>query len=160
MSSRSDDALAHAVAQLAQGVQALLDRVQNVADRVQALESARFDLERKHEVVQAAGRSWRALLRAQGDLVLASEAGVVARLPVPLARVLAAGRAADVEVRDVDAETVALVGVQGREITTLPRAALLALPRVLSQPDTTRLLALGVSVQPGQTPGHTTEARS
>ncbi len=139
------------VQSLADSVTSLARAVEDLGRRVLALEALRADLERRSELVHAASRSWRALLRAQTDLVLASDAGVVARVPVTLARLVAAGRALDVEVREVDSETVELVDVHGRVAAALPRAALLALPRVLSQPDAGRLLGLGVQVQRGQT---------
>ena len=117
--------------------------VEVLTARVVALEAARTDLERRHEVVQAAQRSWRPLMRVQGDLMIASEAGDTARVPLSVCRALAAGRALDLDVEH-DGEVVRLVDHAGRAVAVLPRAALLALPRVLASSETTRLLGLGV----------------
>lgn len=110
-----------------------------LAARVVALEEARADLERKTEIVQAAQRSWRPLMRVQGDLMLASEAGDTARVPLSVCRALAAGRALDLDVAH-DGEHVRLVDHAGRVVAVLPRATLLALPRVLASPEATKLL--------------------
>ncbi len=120
------------LAQLAQAVEVL-------TTRVAALEEARADLERRHEIVQAAQRSWRPLMRIQGDLLLASEAGDTARVPLSVCRALAAGRALDLDVEH-EGEVVRLVDHGGRVAAVLPRAALLALPRVLTSPEATKLL--------------------
>ena len=111
--------------------------------RVATLEEARGDLERKAEIVHAAQRSWRPLMRVQGDLLLASEAGDTARVPLSVCRALAAGRALDLDVVH-EGEAVRLVDHAGRVVASLPRVALLALPRVLTSSETTRLLGLGV----------------
>ncbi|MBX3468660.1 MAG: hypothetical protein KF878_17440 [Planctomycetes bacterium] len=113
--------------------------VEDLSARVAALEAARADLERKTEVVQAAQRSWRPLMRVQGDLMIASEAGDTARVPLSVCRALAAGRALDLDVAH-EGELVRLVDHGGRAVATLPRVALLALPRVLGSPEASKLL--------------------
>lgn len=120
--------------------------------RVAALEAAKSDLERRHEFVQAAQRSWRPLMRIQGDLLLASEAGETCRVPLSVCRALAAGRALDLDVEH-DGEAVRLVDHAGRAVAVLPRVALLALPRVLTSSETTRLLGLGVQSSVGRQSG-------
>ncbi|MCW8138510.1 MAG: hypothetical protein KIT58_06360 [Planctomycetota bacterium] len=132
----ADRTLADAVVKLAQAVEGL-------SARVAALEAAKGDLERRAEVVQAAQRSWRPLMRVQGDLMIASEAGDTARVPLSVCRALAAGRALDLDVAH-EGEVVRLLDHAGRAVAVLPRAALLALPRVLASSETTRLLGLGV----------------
>ena len=141
----ADRTLADAVVQLAQAVE-------DLSARVVALEAARADLERKAEIVQAAQRSWRPLMRVQGDLMIASEAGDTARVPLSVCRALAAGRALDLDVEH-EGEAVRLVDHAGRVVAVLPRAALLALPRVLTSSETTRLLGLGVQSSVGRQSG-------
>ena len=139
----ADARLAQTVAQLAQAVEAM-------GERLAALEAARADLERRAEVVGAASKAWKPLMRIQGDLLLSSEAGTTCRVPLSVCRTLAAGKALDLDVRESGAD-VELVDHAGRVVASLPRVALLALPRLLSSPETTQLMRLGVHVQPGQT---------
>lgn len=121
----------------------LTQAVEDLTARVVALEEAKSEVERKAEIVQAAQRSWRPLMRVQGDLMIASEAGDTVRVPLSVCRALAAGRALDLDVLH-EGEAVRLVDHAGRVVAVLPRAALLALPRVLTSSETTRLLGLGV----------------
>ncbi len=93
---------------------------------------ARLDAaERKAETIAAAQRTWRVVTQARGDLVLASDAGDLGRVPVAVARVLAAGRALDVSVEEEEAG-VKLVDPRGRVVARLSRAAFLALPKAVN----------------------------
>lgn len=156
--SNKDDDLARALAGLARGVEALMGRMVELGGRVEALEAAKADTERRAEIVQAAQRSWRPLLRVQGDLLLASEAGETCRVPLSVARTLAAGRPLDLDVIQ-QGDEARLVDHAGRVVARLPGAALLALPRVLSGQDARGMLELGVRFRAVRESG-TSPARS
>lgn len=102
---------------------ALRDSIDILTARVAAVEQ-------RADALAAAGRAWRVVAQIGGELLLGTDAGDLARVPVDLARVLAAGRALDVTVRDVG-NFVELVDRRDVVVARLTRAALLALPRAL-----------------------------
>ncbi len=125
----------------------LAQTVQSLDQRLQSLEAKQADIQRRAELVQAATKAWRPLLRLQSDLVVTNEAGTTARVPLSVCRTISAGRPLDLELRDAAGDMVELRDHGGRVLATLPRLALLALPRLLSTTDATQLL--GLRVQPG-----------
>lgn len=107
--------------------------------RVSALEARSSEIDRRHEVVVAAQRTWKAHTVARGSLVLCSDAGDVARVPVWIVAAMHAGQPLDVDVLD-DQGDVVLVGVDGREVARVPRAAWVALPRIVASADVVKLV--------------------
>jgi hypothetical protein len=79
-------------------------------------------------------------MRVQSDLLISSEAGETCRVPLVVLRPLAAGRPLDLELRDAAGDTVELLDPRGRLVASLPRMALLALPRIAASPELTRML--------------------
>lgn len=99
--------------------------------RVDALEARLAEAERRAGTIAAVQRTWRVVMQARGDLVVATDAGDLARVPVAVARVIAAGRALDVSVEE-DGDDVLLVDPRGRVVARLSRAAFLVLPKALA----------------------------
>lgn len=109
----------------------IVDDTRTLASRVAELETRLAEAERRAETIAAVQRVWRVVMQARGDLVLATDAGDLARVPIAVARVIAAGRALDVAV-DEDGDDVLLVAPGGDTVARLSRAAFLALPKALS----------------------------
>lgn len=135
-------------------VQRALEKIAELVDdlraRVQVIEGRQADLARKHETVAGAQRTWTPIMVVRDDLVLASGAAETARIPLSVVRTLQAGRPLDVEVRDDGGDEVELRDVRDRVIARLPRLAYVALPRVVTSPETRKLLDLRVQVQGGR----------
>jgi len=109
--------------------------------RVAALEARHDELTRRSELVASAGRQWRPVLAARGQLVVASDAGEVGHVPLAIVRTLLQGRPLDVDVRDAGVEHVELVDRRGAVVATLTRATLVALPRIAASAEVGRLVA-------------------
>jgi hypothetical protein len=134
---------------LVEGLAKLAQAVTSLADRVERLEKARAESERTNEVLQAAQRSWRVLAQVRDRLLIGTEAGDLAQIPVAVAKVLAAGRPLDLDAREAGAD-VELLDRDGRVAACLSKAALLgvgkALQSWLSQSHPSRTATRGVLV--------------
>lgn len=111
-----------------------------LAARVTALEARHDELARRAELVAAAARQWRPVFAARGQLVVTSDAGDVAHVPIVLVGSVRGGRSLDVEVRDAGREHVEIVDRGGKVLSVLPRALIVALPRIAASPEVERLL--------------------
>lgn len=109
--------------------------------RVAALEARQDEIVRRSELVASAGRQWRPVLAARGQLVVASDAGEVGHVPLAIVRTLLQGRPLDIEVRDAGVEHVELVDRHGAVVAKLTRATLVALPRIAASAEVGRLVA-------------------
>ncbi len=119
-----------------------LDEVAWIQSRVYAaalqleFEGLRAELQdlRGHAAdLAAAERDWQPLLRARGNLVLTNGLGTLATLPVDIARLIAQGRAVDVEVQAGPRSHQLLAG--GQVVADLPRSLTPHLRRVLGAVD-------------------------
>lgn len=119
--------------------------VEGLSAKVAALEARAADVERQHTIVQAARASWKPQLVARNKLVLVSDAGDFAVVPLSLVRALHAGRPLDLDVEEHEGDVV-LVDAAGGVVANMPRAAFMALPRVVATQELRRLLELEVSV--------------
>lgn len=98
--------------------------------RLQSLEAQHADVLRKADVLQSGSRAWRVLAQTRDRLLLGTEQGDLAQLPVHVARVLAAGRPLDLDAREAGAD-VELLGGRGEVVARLSRGALLGLSKAL-----------------------------
>lgn len=118
-----DQRLIDGLAKLAQAVTAL-------ADRVEVLERRVTEAEQRAGVMDAASRSWRVLAQVRDRLLIGTDAGDLAQIPVTVARVLADGRPLDLDAREAGAD-VELLDRSGRVTTRLSKAALLGVGKAL-----------------------------
>jgi hypothetical protein len=105
--------------------------VEDLAKRLAAIEEHAEEIEARAELVRAASRVWRVHGQLRDRLVLVSDAGDVAEIPVAVAHAMAAGRPLDLALRE-DGDHVELVDGHGGVAARVTRAAYLALPKALA----------------------------
>ncbi len=128
---------------------AALGSVGALEARVAALEARQDEIARVAEIVASAGRTWKPVLAARGQLVVASDAGEVGHVPLAIVRTLLQGRPLDVDVRDAGVEHVELVDRRGAVVAKLTRATLVALPRIAASAEVGRLIASMTTAEVG-----------
>ncbi len=116
--------------------------IQVLAERLIQAEGELAGVSEKFRIVREAEAAWVLVLRARDKAVFVNQAGETAILPAQLVSVLAAGRAADVQVL-IGKGTVTLDDERGSR-SSVPLSFFIHLGRVLKQWDS----ALGASLTP------------
>jgi len=127
----------------------LAEAVQRLDQRLQSLEAKQADIQRKAEVVQAAAKAWRPLMRVQSDVLISNDLGETCRVPLTVLRPLIAGRPLDLDLREGEDDMVELRDPHGRLVVVLPRLALLALPKIAASAELTKLMTGSLTATSG-----------